>query len=68
LAEALPVSEAFADVVTSNGVLNLCPDKDAAYRELFRVLKPGGRLQIADILVARAVPQDARDDIDLWTG
>jgi SAM-dependent methyltransferase len=68
LAEALPVPDAFADVVTSNGVLNLCPGKDAAYRELFRVLKPGGRLQLADILVTRAVPQDARGEIDLWTG
>ena len=68
LAEALPVDDACADVVTSNGVLNLCPDKDAAYRELFRVLKPGGRLQLADIVVRRAVPPDAREDIDLWTG
>jgi SAM-dependent methyltransferase len=68
LAEALPVPDAFADVVTSNGVINLCPDKDAVYRELFRVLKPGGRLQIADIVVRRAVPRDAREDIDLWTG
>jgi len=68
LAEALPVPAGFADVITSNGVINLCPDKDAAYRELFRVLKAGGRLQIADIIVNRAVPQDAREDIDLWTG
>jgi arsenite methyltransferase len=66
LAEALPLPDAFADVITSNGVINLCPDKDAAYRELLRVLKPGGRLQIADIIVGRAVPRDARDDIDLW--
>lgn len=68
LAEALPVPDDFADVITSNGVINLCPDKDASYRELFRVLKPGGRLQIADIIVKRAVPPDAREDIDLWTG
>jgi len=68
LAEALPVDDGFADVITSNGVINLCPDKDAAYRELYRVLKPGGRLQIADIIVRRAVPRDAREDIDLWTG
>ena len=67
LAEALPVPDAFADVITSNGVINLCPDKDAVYRELFRALKPGGRLQIADIVVKRAVPRDAREDIDLWT-
>jgi arsenite methyltransferase len=68
LAESLPVPDGSADVVTSNGVLNLCPDKDAAYAELFRVLKPGGRLQIADIVVRRAVPRDAREDIDLWSG
>ena len=68
LAEALPVPARFADVITSNGVINLCPDKDAVYRELYRVLKPGGRLQIADIVVRRAVPPDARADIDLWTG
>lgn len=68
LAEALPVLDGFADVITSNGVINLCPDKDAAYRELYRALKPGGRLQIADIVVRRAVPRDAREDIDLWTG
>ena len=68
LAEALPVLDSFADVVTSNGVINLCPDKDAVYAELFRVIKPGGRLQIADIVVQRAVPGDAREDIDLWSG
>ena len=68
LADALPVPDACADVITSNGVINLCPDKDAVYRELFRVLKPGGRLQLADIVVNRAVPPDAREDIDLWTG
>ena len=68
LAEALPLPDEFADVIISNGVINLCPDKDAVYRELFRVLKPGGRLQIADIVVNRPVPQDSREDIDLWTG
>ncbi|MBI3971565.1 MAG: methyltransferase domain-containing protein [Chloroflexi bacterium] len=68
LAETLPVPDACADVIISNGVINLCPDKDAVYRELDRVLKPGGRLQIADIIVKRAVPQDAREDIELWTG
>ena len=68
LAEALPVPDGSADVITSNGVINLCPDKEAVFRELYRVLKPGGRLQVADIIVKRAVPQDAREDIDLWTG
>ena len=66
--EALPVEDEWADVVISNGVLNLMPDKDAALREMARVLKPGGRLQIGDILVQKAVPQSAKDDIALWTG
>jgi SAM-dependent methyltransferase len=66
--EALPVDDAWADVVISNGVLNLMPDKDAALREMARVLKPGGRLQIGDILVQKAVPQSAKEDIALWTG
>ena len=68
LAEALPVPDDFADVIISNGVLNLCPDKDAAYAELYRVLKPGGRLQIADIIVKRPVSPSAKEDIELWTG
>ena len=66
--EALPVEDGWADVVISNGVLNLMPDKDAALREMARVLKPGGRLQIGDILVQKPVPQDAKEDISLWTG
>jgi SAM-dependent methyltransferase len=66
--EALPVEDGWADVVISNGVLNLMPDKDAALREMARVLKPGGRLQIGDILVQKSVPQDAKEDISLWTG
>jgi len=68
LGEALPVEDAWADAVISNGVLNLMPDKDAALREMARVLKPGGRLQIGDILVQKAVPQSAKEDIALWTG
>jgi arsenite methyltransferase len=68
LAEALPVPEGWADVIISNGVLNLVPDKAAALREMARVLKPGGRLQIADILVQKEVPASARRRIDLWTG
>ena len=59
---------AWADTVISNGVLNLMPDKDAALREMARVLKPGGRLQIGDILVQKPVPQDAKEVIALWTG
>jgi arsenite methyltransferase len=66
--EALPVPDAWADVVISNGVLNLFPDKLAGLREMARVLKPGGRLQIGDILVQKAVPESAKRKIDLWTG
>ena len=68
LAESLPVLDSWADVVISNGVLNLLPDKDAALREMARVLKPGGRLQIGDILVQKPVPESAKRNIDLWTG
>ena len=68
VAESLPVPDGWADVVISNGVLNLLPDKLAALREMARVLKPGGRLQIGDILVQQAVPADAKQQIDLWTG
>ena len=67
-AEALPVTDGWADVVISNGVLNLMPDKEAGLREMARVLRPGGRLQIGDILVDRAVPESAKAKIDLWTG
>jgi SAM-dependent methyltransferase len=66
--EALPVADCFADIVISNGVLNLMPDKPAALAEMARVLKPGGRLQIGDILVERPVPESAKRRIDLWTG
>ena len=68
LAETLPIPDGWADVVISNGVLNLMPDKSAALREMARVLKPTGRLQIGDILVQKPVPQDAKADISLWTG
>jgi SAM-dependent methyltransferase len=67
-AEELPVEDGWADVVIANGVINLCPDKVTAYREAHRVLKPGGRLQVADILVTREVPDGAKRQIDLWTG
>ena len=66
--ESLPVPDEWADVVISNGVLNLMPDKVAALAEMARVLKPGGRLQIGDILVDKEVPQSAKEQIDLWTG
>jgi SAM-dependent methyltransferase len=67
-AEDLPVASESVDVVISNGVINLCPDKSAVMREVYRVLKPGGRFQIADIVVHKEVPQHAKDDIDLWSG
>jgi arsenite methyltransferase len=66
--EALPIEDGWADVVISNGVINLCPDKVGAYREVHRVLKPGGRMRVADICVERPVPEGALRDIDLWTG
>lgn len=67
-AEQLPVPDGWADVVISNGVMNLFPDKLAGLREMARTLKPGGRLQIGDILVSRTVPMSAKRDIDLWKG
>jgi len=66
--EQVPVEDGWADVVISNGVVNLCPDKEVAFREIHRVLKPGGRIQIADILVSRPVSDSAKQRIDLWTG
>jgi SAM-dependent methyltransferase len=68
LAERLPVDDGWADLVISNGVINLVPDKVGAYREIARVLRSGGRAQIADICVERPVPESALRDIDLWTG
>jgi ubiquinone/menaquinone biosynthesis C-methylase UbiE len=55
-------------VIISNGAINLSPDKDQVFSEMFRILKPGGRLQIADILVQKAVPDSARNNLDLWAG
>jgi arsenite methyltransferase len=66
--EQLPVEDGWADVVISNGVINLCPDKVVVYREVHRVLRPGGHMRIADICVQRPVPEGALRDIDLWTG
>lgn len=66
--EDIPVADGWADVVISNGVLNLTPDKQKTLAEIFRVLRPGGRIQIGDILVSREVPEGAKRKIDLWTG
>jgi SAM-dependent methyltransferase len=68
LAESLPVEGSWADVVISNGVINLCADKHAVLSEIRRVLRPGGWLQFADIANGLPVPEGALRDIDLWTG
>ncbi len=65
---ALPFPDAAVDVVISNGVLNLVPEKEKAFAEIVRVLRPGGRLQLADIVLDAALGEDARRNIDLWTG
>jgi arsenite methyltransferase len=68
LIEALPLEDASVDVVISNGVIDLVPDKDAVLDEIDRVLRPGGRLQLADVVIHHEVSEDARKRIDLWTG
>jgi arsenite methyltransferase len=68
LIESLPLPDAEVDVVISNGVIDLVPDKDAVFAEIDRVLKPGGRLQFADVVIHNEVSEDARKRIDLWTG
>jgi SAM-dependent methyltransferase len=68
LIESLPLDDASVDVVISNGVIDLVPDKDAVFAEIDRALRPGGRLQIADVVVHTEVSADARERIDLWTG
>jgi arsenite methyltransferase len=68
LIEALPLEDGSVDVVISNGVIDLVPDKDAVFDEIDRVLRPGGRLQVADVVIHHEVSEDARKRIDLWTG
>jgi arsenite methyltransferase len=68
LVEALPLEDASVDVVISNGVIDLVPDKEAVFAEIDRVLRPGGRLQLADVIIHTEVSEDARARIDLWTG
>ena len=65
--EDLPVEDGWADVVISNGVINLCADKRRVFNEIMRVLRPGGRLQFADIATGKAVPESAVRNVDLWT-
>jgi arsenite methyltransferase len=67
-AERLPFADGSFDVVISNGVIDLIPDKDAVFAELSRVLRPGGRLQLADVTIQRPVSEEGRRNIDLWTG
>ena len=67
-AEQLPFGDESFDVVISNGVIDLIPDKDAVFAELFRVLRPGGRLQVADVTIQQPVSEEGRRKIDLWTG
>ena len=64
----LPLDDNSVDVVISNGVINLAPDKVAVFKELYRVVKTGGRLQFADIIMSSELSEDARNNIDLWTG
>ena len=68
LIESLPLADASVDAVISNGVIDLVPDKDAVLDEIDRVLRPGGRLQLADVVIHRAVSEDSRKRIDHWTG
>lgn len=67
LAEEIPLDDASVDVVISNGVINLTPDKAMVFREIHRVMKPDGRLQIADIIVQKEVPPAAKEDVAVWT-
>ena len=68
LIEELPLNTGSVDVVISNGVIDLVPDKDRVFDEIDRVLRPGGRLQLADVVIHHEVSEDARKRIDLWTG
>jgi arsenite methyltransferase len=66
--ELLPFADESADVVISNGVIDLLPDKDTVFAEIYRVLRPGGRIQLADVTIQQPVSEEGKRDIDLWTG
>jgi arsenite methyltransferase len=66
--ERLPFEDGSVDVVISNGVIDLVPDKDRVFAEIFRVLRPGGRIQLADVTIQNPVSEEGRRNIDLWTG
>ena len=67
-AERLPFEDDSFDVVISNGVIDLIPDKNAVFSEIFRVLVPGGRIQVADVTIQEPVSEEGKRNIDLWTG
>jgi arsenite methyltransferase len=66
--ELLPFADESVDVVISNGVIDLLPDKDTVFAEIYRVLRPGGRIQLADVTIQQPVSEEGKRDIDLWTG
>jgi arsenite methyltransferase len=66
--EHLPFEDESVDIVISNGVIDLVPDKDAVFAEIFRILRPGGRMQVADVTIQNPVSEEGRRNIDLWTG